>query len=262
SLPAQPRGGASSRNRHPRGRALAGAHRRRLRRCRTRGTTRGARRGLHRRAPHRRRHVAGRLSVRHRRRPGNELHRGLPGHDRPPGQGAPSRGSLSRWHFACSMPGQEGSLMLRLALALLVALVVTTPALAQDRPAAGMNREQNAPGAAGPKDSGVVQRGTQPNPADAPSIDRLECITLSVDPLERIALDESRHVLFSDRTPAGVGRPTESCYPWHDTTSATPRVIHRYGAANDNGGRKWPRLPLSTIARTRPAPSRDKNAIP
>jgi len=29
-----------------------------------------------------------------------------------------------------------------------------------------MNREQNAPGAAGPKDSGVVQRGAQPNPGE------------------------------------------------------------------------------------------------
>jgi len=33
-------------------------------------------------------------------------------------------------------------------------------------PPAGMNCEQNAPGAAGPKDSGVVQRGRQPNPAE------------------------------------------------------------------------------------------------
>src|SRR5919201_6377282 len=56
--------------------------------------------------------------------------------------------------------------MLRFPLALLIAVVVTSPAHAQDRPAAGMNREQNAPGAAGPKDSGVVQRGTQPNPAE------------------------------------------------------------------------------------------------
>ena len=52
--------------------------------------------------------------------------------------------------------------MLRFALALLIAVVVTTPGFAQERPAAGMNREQNAPGAAGPKDSGVVQRGPQP----------------------------------------------------------------------------------------------------
>jgi hypothetical protein len=55
---------------------------------------------------------------------------------------------------------------LRVALTVLVALAAATPAVAQDRPAAGMNREQNAPGAAGPKDSGVVQRGAQPNPAE------------------------------------------------------------------------------------------------
>jgi len=55
---------------------------------------------------------------------------------------------------------------LRLALAVLVVLAAANPAVAQDRPAAGMNREQNAPGAAGPKDSGVVQRGAQPNPAE------------------------------------------------------------------------------------------------
>jgi hypothetical protein len=56
--------------------------------------------------------------------------------------------------------------MLRMLSAVLIALAVAAPAAAQDRPAAGMNREQNAPGAAGPKDSGVVQRGTQPNPAE------------------------------------------------------------------------------------------------
>jgi hypothetical protein len=56
--------------------------------------------------------------------------------------------------------------MLRMLSAVLIALAVAAPAVAQDRPAAGMNREQNAPGAAGPKDSGVVQRGTQPNPAE------------------------------------------------------------------------------------------------
>ncbi len=55
---------------------------------------------------------------------------------------------------------------LRVALAVLVVLAAANPAVAQDRPAAGMNREQNAPGAAGPKDSGVVQRGAQPNPAE------------------------------------------------------------------------------------------------
>lgn len=61
--------------------------------------------------------------------------------------------------------------MLRLCSAISVALAVTALVLAprvvaQERPAAGMNREQNAPGAAGPKDSGVVQRGAQPNPAE------------------------------------------------------------------------------------------------
>jgi hypothetical protein len=55
---------------------------------------------------------------------------------------------------------------LRVALAVLVVLAAANPAVAQDRPAAGMNREQNAPGAAGPKDSGVVQRGAQPDPAE------------------------------------------------------------------------------------------------
>lgn len=56
--------------------------------------------------------------------------------------------------------------MLRLTSAVIIALAVAVPAIAQDRPAAGTNREQNAPGAAGPKDSGVVQRGTQPNAAE------------------------------------------------------------------------------------------------
>ena len=55
---------------------------------------------------------------------------------------------------------------LRFALAMLTVLAAANPVVAQDRPAAGMNREQNAPGAAGPKDWGVVQRGTQPNPAE------------------------------------------------------------------------------------------------
>jgi hypothetical protein len=56
--------------------------------------------------------------------------------------------------------------MLRLGCALMIALAVGTPAVAQERPAAGMNREQGAPGSAGPKDHGVVQRGAQPNPAE------------------------------------------------------------------------------------------------
>jgi hypothetical protein len=78
--------------------------------------------------------------------------------------------------------------MLRIVSAVLIVLAVAAPAaVAQDRPAAGMNREQNAPGAAGPKDSGVVQRGTQPNPAevrpgnrdgDAPSAASCELVPL------------------------------------------------------------------------------------
>ena len=53
-------------------------------------------------------------------------------------------------------------------LALLFALVVTAvaPGEAQERPAAGINREQGAPGSAGPKTDGLVQRGQQPNPAE------------------------------------------------------------------------------------------------
>ena len=56
--------------------------------------------------------------------------------------------------------------MLRLVVGLIAVIAAATPAVAQERPAAGMNREQQAPGAAGPKDSGVVQRGTQPNAAE------------------------------------------------------------------------------------------------
>jgi hypothetical protein len=37
------------------------------------------------------------------------------------------------------------------------------PAQVPDRPAAGINRETGAPGSAGPKEDGVVQRGSQPN---------------------------------------------------------------------------------------------------
>jgi hypothetical protein len=78
--------------------------------------------------------------------------------------------------------------MLRFVSAVVLALAVVAPAVAQDRPAAGVNREQNAPGAAGPKDSGVVQRGAQPNPAevrpgnrdgDAPSAAAGELVTRS-----------------------------------------------------------------------------------
>jgi hypothetical protein len=50
-----------------------------------------------------------------------------------------------------------------LALALALVFAVAFPVGAQDRPAAGLNREQGAPGSAGPKSDGVVQRGQQPN---------------------------------------------------------------------------------------------------
>jgi hypothetical protein len=53
-----------------------------------------------------------------------------------------------------------------LALTLAAALALAAPVAAQDRPAAGLNREQGAPGSAGPKDDGVVQRGQQPNAAE------------------------------------------------------------------------------------------------
>jgi hypothetical protein len=53
-----------------------------------------------------------------------------------------------------------------LARALAAVLLLAAAAHAQDRPAAGINREQGAPGSAGPKSDGVVQRGSQPNPAE------------------------------------------------------------------------------------------------
>jgi hypothetical protein len=53
-----------------------------------------------------------------------------------------------------------------LALALALVVAVAVPVGAQDRPAAGVNREQGAPGSAGPKSDGVVQRGQQPNAAE------------------------------------------------------------------------------------------------
>ena len=53
-----------------------------------------------------------------------------------------------------------------LALALALVFAVAAPIGAQDRSAAGMNREQGAPGSAGPKSDGVVQRGQQPNAAE------------------------------------------------------------------------------------------------
>jgi hypothetical protein len=53
-----------------------------------------------------------------------------------------------------------------LALAIVLVFAVAAPVGAQDRPAAGVNREQGVPGSAGPKSDGVVQRGQQPNPAE------------------------------------------------------------------------------------------------
>ena len=53
-----------------------------------------------------------------------------------------------------------------LALALALVFAAAAPVEAQDRPAAGVNREQGAPGSAGPKTDGIVQRGQQPNPAE------------------------------------------------------------------------------------------------
>ena len=53
-----------------------------------------------------------------------------------------------------------------LALALAFVVAVAAPVGAQDRPAAGVNREQGVPGSAGPKSDGVVQRGQQPNAAE------------------------------------------------------------------------------------------------
>ena len=53
-----------------------------------------------------------------------------------------------------------------LALAVALVVAVAAPVGAQDRPAAGVNREQGVPGSAGPKSDGVVQRGQQPNAAE------------------------------------------------------------------------------------------------
>jgi len=49
------------------------------------------------------------------------------------------------------------------ALALLLSPGEVPAQTPPDRPAAGINRETGAPGSAGPKDEGVVQRGGQPN---------------------------------------------------------------------------------------------------
>ena len=49
------------------------------------------------------------------------------------------------------------------ALALLLSPGEAPAQTPPDRPAAGVNRETGSPGSAGPKDDGVVQRGSQPN---------------------------------------------------------------------------------------------------
>src|SRR5262249_9245453 len=75
---------------------------------------------------------------------------------------------LARWHRGCSDRCWRCAMIHVLAAALML-LVSATEARAQaipDRPAAGVNRETGAPGSAGPKDSGVVQRGAQPNPGE------------------------------------------------------------------------------------------------
>jgi hypothetical protein len=59
--------------------------------------------------------------------------------------------------------------MLQIVAAVLALLLSPGDAPAQtpaDRPAAGINRETGSPGSAGPKDDGVVQRGSQPNPGE------------------------------------------------------------------------------------------------
>ena len=50
-----------------------------------------------------------------------------------------------------------------IALALLLSPGEAPAQTPPDRPAAGVNRDTGAPGSAGPKDEGVVQRGGQPN---------------------------------------------------------------------------------------------------
>ena len=59
--------------------------------------------------------------------------------------------------------------MLQVVAVVLALLLSPADAPAQtvpDRPAAGVNRETGLPGAAGPKEDGVVQRGAQPNPGE------------------------------------------------------------------------------------------------
>ena len=50
-----------------------------------------------------------------------------------------------------------------IALALLLSPGEAPAQTPPDQPAAGVNRDTGAPGSAGPKDEGVVQRGGQPN---------------------------------------------------------------------------------------------------
>ena len=50
-----------------------------------------------------------------------------------------------------------------IALALLLSPGEGAAQTPPDRPAAGINRETGSPGSAGPKEDGVVQRGSQPN---------------------------------------------------------------------------------------------------
>ena len=53
-------------------------------------------------------------------------------------------------------------------LALVLGILLATAATvdAQGRPAAGLNRQEGAPGSAGPGGDGAVQHGAQPNPAE------------------------------------------------------------------------------------------------
>src|ERR1044071_7740964 len=56
-----------------------------------------------------------------------------------------------------------------LAVVLAALLCMAGSVHAQGRPAAGLNREQGAPGAAGPKDHGVVRPGNRDGDAPAAS---------------------------------------------------------------------------------------------
>src|SRR6266536_1278979 len=79
------------------------------------------------------------------------------------------RPMLTRWHHRCSEPARRCAMLQVIAAAVLALLLSPGDAPAQtapDRPAAGINRETGSPGSAGPKDEGVVQRGSQPNPGE------------------------------------------------------------------------------------------------